>query len=601
MAYYKITNKDENHYGFQYKDGLNVLIEPFNDDPYDSCCAGGLYFTDIEHVPGFADYGCYLREVFLPKDDPDFKMVKDMSGGKWRANKLILGQRYNLWEVATLELLRERGTNSEYFKYLFLDACENEYYEVVKYFVENKLIDPNTDIYKYALHYACEDGHYEIIKFLVEKIKIPIHKYESSLYIASAEGHYNIVQLLVENGVCTNNKMTLNKACLNGHFDIVKYLMEKGANINDESLYFAANGGHSEIFRYLIEKGADINNRGYEILRSASYGGNLEIIKYLIYHQSQNVVNYSDILIDFIFNDNLEIIRLLVDLKGAKINTNEKNRELDLLCCAITRGNLEIFLYLLEKGSDIDANSYKLLEYAILGENIEIIKFLIKKIDVKVRKDLLCKYINHNNFEAVKILIENGANDNENGTNDNENGTNDNENGTNDNENGTNDDDSIMLCICASQTRNYVMFRYLFENIKNRICTLSYTSQYTKIYTNSYILYSAISDNQTEFIKFLIHHKIIKNNDKKNKDKKNKDKKNKDKKNKDKKNKDKKNKDKKNKDKKNKDKNNKDKNNKDKNNKDKNNKDKNNKDADTNRCEYVIDNCSEIISLLNDT
>ena len=43
--YFKITNAKENHHGFQYVDGLNVLIEEFNDDPNDSCCAGGLYFT----------------------------------------------------------------------------------------------------------------------------------------------------------------------------------------------------------------------------------------------------------------------------------------------------------------------------------------------------------------------------------------------------------------------------------------------------------------------------------------------------------------------------------------------------------------------------
>lgn len=43
--YFKITTKEENHYGFQYVNGLNILKEPFNDNPNESCCAGGLYFT----------------------------------------------------------------------------------------------------------------------------------------------------------------------------------------------------------------------------------------------------------------------------------------------------------------------------------------------------------------------------------------------------------------------------------------------------------------------------------------------------------------------------------------------------------------------------
>ena len=43
--YFKITNAEENHNGFQYVNGLNVLEEQFNNNPNQSCCAGGLYFT----------------------------------------------------------------------------------------------------------------------------------------------------------------------------------------------------------------------------------------------------------------------------------------------------------------------------------------------------------------------------------------------------------------------------------------------------------------------------------------------------------------------------------------------------------------------------
>jgi len=88
--YFKITNTNENHYGFQYNDGLNVLKDKFNNNPKATCVPGGLYFTDAEHIFEFLTYGIYLREVTLPVNDPDFKMVKD--GNKWRANKIILGK-----------------------------------------------------------------------------------------------------------------------------------------------------------------------------------------------------------------------------------------------------------------------------------------------------------------------------------------------------------------------------------------------------------------------------------------------------------------------------------------------------------------------------
>ena len=55
--YFKITNAEENHHGFQYADGLNILIEKFNDDPNQSCCAGGFYFTDAANIFKFLSYG----------------------------------------------------------------------------------------------------------------------------------------------------------------------------------------------------------------------------------------------------------------------------------------------------------------------------------------------------------------------------------------------------------------------------------------------------------------------------------------------------------------------------------------------------------------
>ena len=82
--YYKITNENENHHGFQYSDGLNVLKDKFNDNSNHSCCSGGLYFTNSENIFKFLDYGIYLREVTLPTENPNFKKSKihlEINGG----------------------------------------------------------------------------------------------------------------------------------------------------------------------------------------------------------------------------------------------------------------------------------------------------------------------------------------------------------------------------------------------------------------------------------------------------------------------------------------------------------------------------------------
>ena len=479
MEYYKITNKSENHYEFQYKDGLNVLIEPFNDNPGDSCCEGGLYFTDIKNILKFVSFGCYVREVFLPLDDPDFKMVKDPSNDKWRANKIILGQKYNLWDVKTLELLRQKGTNDEHFKYLLNDACAYGYSEIIKYFVENNLIDYKENYYIYSLSRACENGHYEIVKLLVEKIKIPTYRYGMPLYFACIHGHYKIVELFVESGVdiSTNNE-TLNGACVRGQFDIVKYLVGKGANVNGEPLHCAARCGDFELFKYLIDKGSDIHIQDDELFQCAVEGGDCEIIKFLIKNKIRiSSENNSHALINFILGNNFELIRLLINNGGNSIRGQSTP-----LYHAAKKGNSRIFRYLINKGADIYTNSYILFKYAIKGNNSEIIEFLAKEIDTYVKDDLLYKYIKANNFEVVNILINNGANI-----------------------------DNSALQICTN-TDNYDMFKYLFQrkNIRENH-VLSYSVKDTKIYTDNYILYSAMKDNNIEFIKFLIYYKIIKN------------------------------------------------------------------------------------------
>jgi hypothetical protein len=66
VKYVKILSSDHRHHNFQYKEGLNVDILPFN---YDTICgAGGLYFTTIEHVYKFLEYGPYIADVEIPED-----------------------------------------------------------------------------------------------------------------------------------------------------------------------------------------------------------------------------------------------------------------------------------------------------------------------------------------------------------------------------------------------------------------------------------------------------------------------------------------------------------------------------------------------------
>lgn len=102
MMYYKITNTNENNNGFQFVDGLNILNNDFNKTTK-SCCYDGFYFTDITNIFKFLDCGIYLREVTLPTENSNFKMIKDKSDDKWIANMFILGKCHNLFTIETFK------------------------------------------------------------------------------------------------------------------------------------------------------------------------------------------------------------------------------------------------------------------------------------------------------------------------------------------------------------------------------------------------------------------------------------------------------------------------------------------------------------------
>ena len=82
--YWRLTNKEENHHRFQYRDGLNVDVLPFN--PKGRCEPGGLYFFDREHLHFFPKYvqePYYIRKVTLLPDSRVYTMTDTMKTDKF--------------------------------------------------------------------------------------------------------------------------------------------------------------------------------------------------------------------------------------------------------------------------------------------------------------------------------------------------------------------------------------------------------------------------------------------------------------------------------------------------------------------------------------
>lgn len=87
IQFCKFLRNDWNHYGFQYKIGLNEDILPFY--PIGSCKSGGLYFSDINNIHHFRGISPTIAIIQLLPDalyyiDPDEKERK------YKTNKFMI-------------------------------------------------------------------------------------------------------------------------------------------------------------------------------------------------------------------------------------------------------------------------------------------------------------------------------------------------------------------------------------------------------------------------------------------------------------------------------------------------------------------------------
>lgn len=218
-TYYKITNKDEKHNGFQYQDGLNVLDGEFAEEGL--CVKGGLYFTNLEGISCFYNYGVWIREIRLPVGKKGFKMVKNPSdpaydelvGEQWRANMVELGAKYPLYAVETFEKFN-LGMNYEYmvgavkhgdlrlldhlysnYEDLFAGVFRNE---VMIEAIETQNLEKVMYLHQHYKKQRC-NARLAVMQVACEgKMKFEFTPY--MLYRAMEGGSYDVVEYLVENG-----------------------------------------------------------------------------------------------------------------------------------------------------------------------------------------------------------------------------------------------------------------------------------------------------------------------------------------------------------------------------------------------------------------
>lgn len=290
--YFKITNKYENHHGYQYKSGLNVL-KFFDEKSSES----GFYFANRKHINQFYDMGCFISPVTLPTTDTDFKIIP--TSLSWRSNKIILGEKHSLANIETYRKFKiplPTLTQILHFEYYNLILPENKIdnenhfiYCMEKNIpkVTERLINLGVNISignDYALRWSLQYQHWNIIKLLIEKGVDYSKDKDRILSLAVENGDLDMVIKLISLGAHIDQSKALIISAEKGYLYIAKFLLDRGANVNADNgqpLIQSAKNGHFELVEFLIEKGANVNARDGNAYKQSYMNKHFEIASYL--------------------------------------------------------------------------------------------------------------------------------------------------------------------------------------------------------------------------------------------------------------------------------------------------------------------------------
>lgn len=220
---------------------------------------------------------------------------------------------------------------------------------------------------------------------------------------AAQNGNLAAVKRMVESGIDVNSREGYGRTALmfaaeNGHLDVMKYLIGKGAAVNQNSLdcdmypiHFALSGRHEDAALLLMEKGADIKVRdcnGRTVLMYTGYGCSINAAKRLVKSGADiNAVDNEGSNV-FIHAASCGCIKLMEYLLSLGVNINTQNDPLRYTAIINVCQTLKYMKtpavtvkFLIDHGADVNrvtASGYSALTYAVIEQDIEIVKLLLK-------------------------------------------------------------------------------------------------------------------------------------------------------------------------------------------------------------------------------
>lgn len=275
--YFRINNSQEHHYNHQYFDGLNYLSGEFNTSG--SCTSGRLYFVDVDHIHDYFDYGIYLRDVYVPTENPDFRMIR-VGSNKYGANMLFLSTKRCLSDFETYKYMIFKGGCME--KIIEKGICwaiKNDKLELVQQLFD---IHPkvNTDS---IISLAAGLGKIDFVSTLVN---LGANK-EIALISACISGQYRVVEQMILMGadIHVRYNYAVRAACWFEYMDIISLLVSHGANVRDygdDAFITCVKNGCLKSVKYLISIGVDIHISYDLVLYKAVSNGDYQMVEYFL-------------------------------------------------------------------------------------------------------------------------------------------------------------------------------------------------------------------------------------------------------------------------------------------------------------------------------
>jgi ankyrin repeat protein len=266
-----------------------------------------------------------------------------------------------------------------------------------------------------------------------------------SLFLTARFGDIQKIKLLLEKGADINatpydSKTILHQAAKDNDASVVEFLLDCGIAVNSKDrfnrtpLYVAAAANEEKVVELLLKRGADVNiktKHPFEdkdsALSNAVEAENLEVISVLLKACSEEEIK------SVIFKNStfpkLERFESFLNI-FLKRNLNFSPEEFNTLFHRINnhfdnydeKGNQKLLLKQTTHFSLEDIEKYKLLNYAVLFRDLNLVNFFIKKgadINAILGRDLTPLNISVSSvreevdIEIIKVLLQNKASVNE--------------------------------------------------------------------------------------------------------------------------------------------------------------------------------------------